>query len=229
VRGAFTPSNSFFPFSTVEDDMAAVFFDVDGTLVRWPDAYPDVLADGFERALGRVEDDWLAQYDERFFHHFDAVAPDPYRRAFADVCERFDLDVDPGTLVEALVEREFEAVEPVPGVERTLAALADRHTLGLLTNGVPRVQFGKVERVGLGEHFSVRVASHDSEVGAMKPDPDIFEAARERVDAEQLVMVGDAPEADIDGARDQGFEVVHVDAEATELSAPDFRTLATLL
>ncbi|WP_436909417.1 HAD family hydrolase [Halosimplex marinum] len=209
--------------------MAAVFFDVDGTLVRWRGDYADVLADAFERAAGESRDAWLDGYDERFFHHFGAFADDPYRRAFADVCDDHEVDAEPRDLAEALVVAEFDAVEPVPGVESAVEALADRHTLGILTNGIPDVQFGKVAEIGLLEHFDARVASHDPEVEATKPDRDIYEAAKARVDAERYVMVGDDREPDIDGAREHGFETVHVDATAADLSAPDFRTLATLL
>ena len=209
--------------------MAAVFFDVDGTLVRWTEGYGQVLETAVERVLGRADEAWLAHYDERFFAHFEAFADDPYRRAFADVCERFDLDADPGELAETLLECEFDSVGPVGGVETVVPRLAERHTLGLLTNGVPAVQFGKVERVGLLEHFEVRVASHDPAVRATKPDAAIYDAARDRVDADALVMVGDDRAPDVEGARRHGFETVHVDAEASGLSAPDFGTLATLL
>jgi len=209
--------------------MAAVFFDVDGTLVRWTDGYGAVLETAVERELERVDGAWLDHYNDRFFEHFGGFADDPYRRAFGDVCGRFDLDASPERLASALVDAEFAAVEPVPGVERAVRSLADRHTLGLLTNGLPEVQFGKVERVGLGDAFDVRVASHDPDVRATKPGAPIFEAARERVESERLVMVGDNRESDIEGARRHGFEAVHVDSETSGLSAPDFETLATLL
>jgi len=209
--------------------MAAIFFDVDGTLVRWRGDYGDVLVDAFERAGATVTDERLETYNGRFFEYFGDFADDPYRRAFADVCDDHAVDADPEALAEALVAAEFDAVEPVPGVESAVEALADRHTLGVLTNGVPDVQFGKVAEIGLLDRFDARVASHDPAVGATKPDPAIFEAAKSRVDAERYVMVGDDREPDIDGAREQGFETVHVDAAAADLTAPDFRTLATLL
>jgi len=209
--------------------MAAIFFDVDGTLVRWRDGYADLLAEAFERAGATVADERLETYNERFFEYFGAFADDPYRRAFADVCDEHEVDAEPGKLAEALVAAEFDAVEPVPGVAAAVEALAERHTLGILTNGVPDVQFGKVAEIGLLDRFDARVASHDSEIEVTKPDRDIYEAAKSRVDAERYVMVGDDREPDIDGAREHGFETVHVDATAADLSAPDFRTLSLLL
>lgn len=209
--------------------MTAVFFDVDGTLVRWRDEYDDIVADALERVGVALTDEQMNHYSDRFFHHFGEFAEDPYRRAFADVCDRFGVDADPGALADALVAAEFEAVEPVPGVESVVESLAEDRTLGILTNGVPAVQFGKVEAAGLLNYFDARVASHDPEVEATKPDPAVYEAAKARVDAERYVMVGDDREPDIDGAREHGFETVHVDTSVEDLRAPDFRTLATLL
>jgi len=215
--------------------MTAIFFDVDGTLVRWHGEYGAILERAVEQVVGRVEDGWLDYYDERFFHHFGAFAEDPYRRAFADGCERFGIDADPAAMADALVECEFDAVKPVPGVANVVPKLAERHTLGLLTNGVPEVQFGKVERQGLLDYFDVRVASHDPAIEATKPDAAIYEAARERAretvsgDVDTPVMVGDDYEPDIAGARTQGFEAVHVDATAEGATLADFETLAALL
>jgi|GEM_PF-912245 len=218
--------------------MTAIFFDVDGTLVRWPGEYDAILERAVERVVGRVEDDWLDYYNERFFQHFGAFADDSYRRAFADGCERFGIDADSAALADALVECEFEAVDPVPGVTDLVPKLAERHTLGILTNGVPEVQFGKVERQGLLEYFDVRVASHDPAIETTKPDAAIYEAARERAahadgefdpDHTTPVMVGDDYEPDIEGARRHAFEAVHVDATAEGATVADFETLAALL
>lgn len=215
--------------------MTAIFFDVDGTLVRWPGAYDAIPERAFERVVGRVEEAWIDHYNERFFAHFGAFADDPYRRAFADVGERFGVDADPGELAEALVECEFEAVEPVPGVADAVPKLSGRHTLGILTNGIPEVQFGKLERQGLLEYFEVRVASHDPAVEATKPDAAVFEAARDRaervtsLDGASPVMVGDDRESDVGGARASGFETVHVDPGVAGATVPDFEVLAALL
>jgi len=208
--------------------MAAVFFDVDGTLVRWRGEYGDIVADAAERVAVTLTDEHLNHYNDRFFHHFGEFADDPYQRAFADVCDRYAVDADPAELAEALVAAEFAAVEPVPGVESVVESLAEDHTLGILTNGVPAVQFGKVEEIGLLDYFDARVASHDDDIRATKPDRDIYAAAKARVDADTYVMVGDDREPDIDGAQAHGFETVHVDPAVEDLRAPDFRTLATL-
>jgi putative hydrolase of the HAD superfamily len=51
------------------------------------------------------------------------------------------------------------------------------------------------------------------EAGAHKPDGAPFELARERVTAEEYVMVGDDYEVDVEGARAAGFVPVHYERE----------------
>jgi putative hydrolase of the HAD superfamily len=108
-------------------------------------------------------------------------------------------------------ERDAVAVAVRPGVPVLLDALAGAgHRIGLLTDGVARHQFGKLERVGLRDRLDAAVVSYD--VGAHKPSPAIFEAARDVLAADRRVMVGDSPERDVDGARAAGFDVVHLAA-----------------
>ncbi|WP_254536121.1 HAD family hydrolase [Halomarina litorea] len=189
-------------------ERTAVCFDLDGTLLRLPD-YESVLTGAFEDRLGRSEARWVDRYGERFFSHFEALAPDPYRRAMADVCAAFDLDADPSALAEALVARECREATVPSGVRETLDALADGARLGVVTNGVTAVQRAKLAHTGLLDPFGTVVTSYDA--GAHKPDPAPFDAAREALPADRYVMVGDDAAADVEGARAAGFEAVHVE------------------
>lgn len=46
--------------------MKAIFFDLDGTLVRFPDGYRDVLVGTFETVCGEVREEWIETYSEAF-------------------------------------------------------------------------------------------------------------------------------------------------------------------
>ncbi len=185
----------------------AVCFDLDGTLLRVAE-YGRVVARAFEDRLDRAAPAWADHYGERFFAHFDALAPDPYRRAMADTVAEFDLDADPAVLADALVARECEAATVPDGVRGTLATLASESRLGVLTNGVPAVQRAKLDHNDLLEPFDAVVTSY--EAGAHKPAPAAFDAARGALPADRYVMVGDDELGDVEGARAAGFEAVHV-------------------
>ena len=186
----------------------AVLFDLDGTLLRF-DGYGAVVEGAFRAECGRCEGAWAAHFGERFSEAFGALEPNPYRRAFADTCERFDLAADPVALAAAIVDRECDLSTVPAGVRETLADLADAgHPLGVCSNGVRRVQRAKLAANDLLAPFAVVLTSDD--VGAHKPDPAIFEAARDSIGAGEFVMVGDSDD-DVEGARAAGIAALRVD------------------
>lgn len=188
----------------------AVCFDLDGTLVQLTKPYATLLDETFEARLDRADPAWTAHYNERFFEYLEAIDPEPYRQAMIDLCEAFDLSADPTQLTAELREREFAATALEDTAYDAVTALSDRTdlSLGIITNGVSSIQREKLARTNLDDAFDTVVVSYD--VGAHKPDKRIFAAARNRLDADRYVMIGDDYEGDIVGAREAGFEAIHV-------------------
>jgi HAD superfamily hydrolase (TIGR01509 family) len=102
-----------------------------------------------------------------------------------------------------------------------LEALRERYQLGIVSNF-----YGNLDAVchsaGLAPLFAVMVDSH--RVGAEKPDPAIFRAALETLDAtpETTVFVGDSLRRDRDGARRTGLGFIWIaprDVQAAEAHA----------
>jgi putative hydrolase of the HAD superfamily len=186
--------------------MAAIFFDLDGTLLHSTREYRDVLADAFRDVTGEVREEWIETYDETFFDLFRDCEPEPVRRAFAAAVD----DTDPDALAMALREREVEMCEPPTDAASDLARLAEHHDLGVLTNGVPEWQRHKLRKHGLLSYFDAVVVSYGA--GGHKPDTAPFRAAEERLPADSYAMVGDA-DADVDGARNAGWTAYRYDGE----------------
>lgn len=203
----------------------AVFFDLDGTVVEFTDPYAEIL----ERVFApHVTDPAQAaqEYAEQFHAAFSAHEPEPYRRAVRAVCETWSLDTDPELLAEDLLRAELDATRVVPGMRTLLEALGN-HPLGICSNGTRRAQEAKLRRHSL-EPFDAIVVSYD--VGAHKPDPRMFDAAREAIDAERYVMVGDDFEADVRPAREAGFHAVHVDGDTeADTTVSGLDALSTLI
>ncbi len=95
-----------------------------------------------------------------------------------------------------------------PEAHPTLARLAERFTLGVLTNGN-----ADVRRIGIADYF--RFACSAEQLGVGKPDPRAFRAALARagVAAEQAVHIGDHPRDDIAGALGAGLRAVWVNPQ----------------
>lgn len=95
------------------------------------------------------------------------------------------------------------------GVLDTLAHIATRYTLGAITNGN-----ADIHRLGLGDHFSFAFSAE--QVGAPKPEPDLFHAALEHTGTEphEMIYVGDDPVKDVDAANRVGLKTIWLQSQA---------------
>jgi putative hydrolase of the HAD superfamily len=96
-------------------------------------------------------------------------------------------------------------VEILAGVPETLAYLADRHHVILMTKGNAVEQAGKVERSGLKEYFAA------IEIVPEKEEKTYREAlAKYALQADCTWMVGNSPKSDINPALAAGLNAVFV-------------------
>lgn len=96
----------------------------------------------------------------------------------------------------AFVERSLRQIERN---RSALVRLRARYRTGIISNNYGNL-VGICHETGMERYFDVLVDSN--EVGAIKPDPAIFEAGLERigVQADEAVMVGDSLPRDMRGA-----------------------------
>ncbi|MDI9499123.1 MAG: YjjG family noncanonical pyrimidine nucleotidase [Bacillota bacterium] len=108
----------------------------------------------------------------------------------------------------------------LPQVEETLPFLAARCRLFLITNGVTRVQRGRLALSPVARHFEDVFVSE--ELGVDKPDPLFFErvlAAIGPADRADILVVGDSLTADIRGAENAGLDSVWMNFARRDLPA----------
>jgi putative hydrolase of the HAD superfamily len=205
----------------------AVYFDLDGTLLEYDVGFDDLFA----RTLPVPATPAATEtYTERVLAALREGEAAPYERAFAATCDAHGLDADPAVLADEYVDREVAATRLPPSVGRLVTAVAERFPTGVLTNGDGRVQRRKLAAHDLDDRLDAVVVSN--EVGVRKPDPAVFDLARERLPADTHLHVGDSHEEDVVPARERGFVTVHVDegdAPAAHATADDATDLAAVL
>lgn len=98
-----------------------------------------------------------------------------------------------------------------PGAFDLLDRLRGRYLIGALTNGFTDVQYKKLRSTGLDSYIQRMVIS--DEIGIQKPDTRLFRYTERSVGAtpEEIVMIGDNPVSDIQGALDAGWHAVYYD------------------
>ncbi|MCK7616100.1 HAD family hydrolase [Roseibium sediminicola] len=133
-------------------------------------------------------------------------------RPFTDWPEALGAEVAPMTLLEVMerVMIETGSIALRPGMAEIWARLrSERLRLALCSNLAS--DYVTALRSALPERPDVEVLS--CEVGAIKPEPVIYEAVLDglQIDAGRALFVGDTPRADIEGPRAAGMKAMHID------------------
>ena len=105
-------------------------------------------------------------------------------------------------LAERILEQPLELID---GVEETLGYLSGRHDLTLFTKGHPEEQRLKVDRSGLGGHFSHTAIVKEKDAPAYR------RLVEERgLEPGSTWMIGNSPKSDINPALEAGLNAVLV-------------------
>lgn len=195
-------------------------WDVEPTLIRAEEAQQQWLAQHRPGAVEAFDHDALFEFKKsvwkrhpQLMHHVSQMrtqmlyelqiaAGYPEKEARSGAQQAFN--------VFLLERHKVELYEEALGV---LELLAQRYTLGALTNGN-----ADIYKTDAGEYFDFAFLAED--IGVSKPHPDMFEAAVKQagVPAEEIVHVGDDPDHDIRGAREMGMHTVWVNTLGKEWS-----------
>lgn len=132
------------------------------------------------------------------------------RQCYEHLAERH-INEDDLRTVMAFGERILaQPMEIIDGVEATLAVLAARHDLTLMTKGHHEEQQLKIDRSGLNSYF------RHAEVVPEK-DPDAYRSlvAKLELDPALTWMIGNSPKSDINASRAAGLNAVYIPHHAT--------------
>jgi HAD superfamily hydrolase (TIGR01549 family) len=119
--------------------------------------------------------------------------------------------------------------ELAPEAESTLAYLAERYPLGIITNGPSDAQHAVIAALRLERFFRWRIVSGDATVRIRKPQRGIFDlaCAISASQPEHTWYIGDSLVNDIAGAAGAGWRTCWISAPdasiAAGLPAPDAR------
>lgn len=218
--------------------MSALVFDADDTLwennvrfVRALDefieflAHPTLTGDDVRAEFLRVQRDNIASHGYgagmfvRSMHDCFAALSGPAAPS-SSVDERRDR-------IELIGRRLTDGeMELIPGVERTLAELKQRHDLILLTKGSDQEQRPKVDRSGLSGYFRAAHIVAEKDVTTYQ-----WLLAEHDLDADTTWMIGNSPKSDIAPARAAGLNAVFIphphtwELEHTEIDPTDDRII----
>ena len=204
-------------------NISIIAFDMFGTLVRndesqWADTLANIAATQQLPIDGPLFHSEWTKREVRFratrTHMGTPESSPPFRSywqawrdAFAQTFKALSLYGD----ADAAAEQCFDPLanrEPFPDVHTTLQSLSEHWQLGVLSNADDRYLDGVIARNEW--RFATVVSSEEAR--AYKPDPRIFEffCRKARVQASQVLYIGDSAYDDVHGARSVGMNTVLV-------------------
>lgn len=205
----------------------AVIFDLWNTLVFSPGGNP------FQRLKGLLREDQAGRYGELV--RDGMTKPYASGEAFLEAW-RAPMAWDEGqqmAVLQAFAEAGDQAA-CFPEAAESVGAVGSLARIGLLSN---TQSFGLelLGRLGIADRIRARMLS--AELGALKPEPAVFEAVQRRMGLfpGNLVMVGDSWKDDVLGPVDAGWTAVWVNREGLprpehdpEAAIHEVRSLALL-
>lgn len=228
------------------DDIGAVLFDLDGTLIEHTRDIEDLCHetfDAFENRLALVTADrfWKTFWDKNrdmWYMAVDGVLTGDVARLYSFVNSLRALKVDDYLAKPMLEDWEGRIIAATRLFDDTLSTIGQLRSvglrLGIITNGFTAMQSCKIRHHDLDTHVDFVLISE--QVGIYKPDRAIFDLALARagVSARQALFVGDTPSSDIEGARNAGLQAVLIDVcdtwmQVTMDGVPKIRRLSELL
>jgi 2-haloacid dehalogenase len=212
-----------------------VLLDADNTIFDYDRAEAEALEETFANAIPDVPYREAAEaYREinarywKLFEQGSVTAERLQSGRWADLFNRLGRAGDPSEAAATYVARLSTKTHFLPGAPDCVRELAGRARLCLVTNGLSRVQRGRLAHSGIAGHFAAVLISE--ELGFAKPDPRFFLAAGSALDlpASQLLCVGDSPAADVAGARGAGIDACWVSPSGAAWPGPGEPPLHTV-
>ncbi len=112
----------------------------------------------------------------------------------------------------------FDVLEPIVAMQELLIWAAEHYKIGLLTNTMPGF-VGKMRRNGQLPNLAYDAVIDSSEVGHIKPEPEMYKIAQEKagVPAEEILFIDDS-RANLMAADKLGWKVLSFDDSHIEES-----------
>lgn len=210
---------------------ATLFFDLDRTLCHPGAPFPRIFQESCSPLLDSAAVDvslLLKAWAEALEEPGPSTTAGCLARALA-ACGALAPESLIDSCARSLVTAWAATQEATPGALSTLADLAQRHSMGIITNGPSDSQHAVIVALRLEGFFRWRIVSGDTPVGIRKPQRGIFELALalSASQPECTWYIGDSLVNDIAGAAAVGWHTCWISEPHERLTpglpAPDAR------
>ncbi|MCA0986034.1 HAD family hydrolase [Guptibacillus algicola] len=206
-----------------------IYFDLDNTLYDHEKAFRKTMLHFAEKMLRRKKasvspEKWFEvfkRYCDDYWDHYESGSwsRETYQiNRFQSANESFNINSNAEEALDFQSNYEWNVAtfsELFPGVEELLTKLSNQPVLlGIITNGSDEIQRSKIKELRLDRWFNNENIYISQHVGLSKPDPQIFNYAKE--EEGNFLYVGDSLNQDVRPAIEAGFDVIYFNSRDTD-------------
>ncbi len=192
-----------------------IYFDLDDTLLDHKSAEVAALSDvhqHFPVFNGTSSDELVETYHKvnseqwTLYSQGEVTREQLQRNRFEQTLQAMDLDASQHEEIGAYYMKCYrDHWQWIEGAEEAYRKVLQHYPVGILTNGFAETQRKKFEKFAFYDSANHVVISED--VGALKPDPKVFQHATElaEVEPDDILYVGDSFTSDIEGGSSFGW------------------------
>ncbi len=190
-----------------------LLFDADDTLFDFGQAEAGALRLTFEHLGVRFDPAYLPMYqriNRQIWQDFERgkISAEALRiKRFQLLFEAIGVSVDAERFSAAYLPNLATQSELTEGALEVVQTLHGKYRLAIITNGLRDVQRPRLARSAIRDYIADMVISE--EVGAVKPEKAIFDAAFQRMgqpDKDEVLLIGDSLTSDIAGGSAYGID-----------------------
>lgn len=211
---------------------STIFFDLDETLIKNRRAVPELFQDVYAEFAAVIGEENRSHYFAALREHastlwdrmftYDRSPETLFAECFANAATDIGLLEDTAAnslghnMLDQYTRLSSGNVSFQPGAVETLRNLRELgFTVGIITNGIEKIQLGKISTLGLSDEVDVVVVS--AQARAHKPHLPVYTLALELAgcSASDAWLIGDHPTNDVAGAIRAGMRGVFYDPTGT--------------
>lgn len=213
--------------SGADTQQPVVLLDLDNTILDFNHAERVALGRAFAELGLEMNDDIAARYHKINIRHWEMLEDGILTREQVLVQRYESLYRELGIEGDAVRTQEFyeqylaEGHWFMPGAEELLKALHGKYRLFIASNGVQRVQDGRIASAGIAPYFEkIFISEH---MGGNKPEKRFFEACFREIPGfayERAIILGDSLTSDIRGGINAGIRTCWFNPKGKENPGP---------
>lgn len=193
-------------------DINTILFDADNTLIDYNKAEKYALKMAIKKAGIKFKKAFLNVYkiiNKEIWIDYELgkiTSEDLRVERFKRLFNKTKTDLDPLIFSKIYLEELTKTNFLIKDAKKILKRLSPLYTLGIITNGIKKVQEGRLKESGINHYFKTIICSE--EVKIQKPDKRIFEITMSELaskDKDKIIMIGDSLSSDILGGINAGI------------------------